>query len=115
MLKGLGALGDIGKVMKQAQEMQGKMAELQQRLETIEVEGASGAGMVRAVCTAKGVLRRVDIDPSLIKPDEAAVIQDLVVAAVNDAQDKARDRAQEEMQKLTADMGLPLPPGMFGA
>ncbi|MEM9723971.1 MAG: YbaB/EbfC family nucleoid-associated protein [Pseudomonadota bacterium] len=112
MLKGLGGLGDIGGMMKQAQEMQAKMTELQQRLETIEVEGASGAGMVKAVCTAKGALKSVSIDPSFLKPDEAAVVQDLIVAAVTDAQEKARERAQREMQELTA--GLPLPPGMFG-
>lgn len=113
MFKGLGALGDIGKVMKQAQEMQAKMAELQERLETIEVEGVAGAGMVRAVCTAKGMLKAVRIDPSLMKPDEAEVAQDLIVAAVADAQEKARERSQQEMQEITA--GLPLPPGMFGA
>ena len=114
MLKGLGALGDIGKLMGQAQEMQAKMAELQERLETIEVEGAAGAGMVRAVCTAKGALKSVSIDPSFLKPDEATVVQDLIVAAVNDAQEKARERSQQEMQQLTADMGIPMPPGMFG-
>lgn len=115
MLKGLGALGDIGKMMKQAQEMQAKMAELQEKLETIEVEGASGAGMVKAVCTAKGALKSVTVDPSLLRPDEAGVVQDLLVAAVNDAQEKAKARAQAEMQELTAGMGLPMPPGMFGA
>ena len=115
MLKGLGGLGDIGKMMKQAQEMQAKMAELQERLETIEVEGVAGAGMVKAVCSAKGVLKSVVIDPGLMKPEEAAVVQDLVVAAVSDAQEKARERSQAEMQELTAGMGIPLPPGMFGS
>lgn len=115
MLKGLGGLGDIGKMMKQAQEMQAKMAELQQKLESIEVEGVAGAGMVRAVCTAKGVLKAVTIDPSLMKPEEAEVAQDLIVAAVSDAQAKAQERAQAEMQELTSSMGLPLPPGMLGA
>lgn len=112
MLKGLGGLGDIGKMMKQAQEMQAKMAEMQERLETIEVEGSAGAGLVSAVVSAKGTLRSVRVDPSLMKPEEAEVAQDLIVAAVNDAQEKAKQRAQEEMQALTA--GLPIPPGLFG-
>lgn len=117
MLKGLGALGDIGKMMKQAQEMQAKMAELQEKLETIEVEGVAGAGMVRAICNAKGTLRNVFVDPSLLKPEEGEVMQDLIVAAVADAQEKARERAQQEMQSVTSEMGLPMPPGggMFGA
>lgn len=100
----------MGKLMKQAQEMQAKMAEMQQRLETIEVEGAAGAGMVTATCTAKGAVRGVRIDPSLMKPDDKEVLEDLIVAAVNDAQDKARERAAEEMKEITA--GLPIPPGM---
>lgn len=112
MLKGLGALGDIGKVMKQAQEMQAKLAEAQERLETIEVEGRSGAGMVLAVCTAKGALKSVTVDPSLLAGgEEKEVLEDLIVAAVNDAQTKAQERAQAEMQEITAGMGLP--PGMF--
>ena len=110
MLKGLGALGDIGQMMKQAQEMQAKMAEIQERLETIEVEGAAGAGMVTAVCTAKGALRRVAIDPSCLGSEDKEVLEDLIVAAVNDAQAKAQARAQDEMKELTA--GLPLPPGV---
>lgn len=111
MFKGLGALGDVGKMMKQAQEMQEKMAEMQARLETIEITGEAGAGLVTATCSAKGALKAVHIDPSLLKPEEAAVAQDLIVAAVADAQSKAQDRAQKEMQELTA--GLALPPGMF--
>ena len=112
MLKGLGALGDIGKLMGQAQELQQKMAELQNRLETLEVEGEAGAGMVRAVCSGKGALVRLSIDPTLVGPDEdKAVIEDLVVAAVNDAQKKAKERAQKEMATVTE--GLPIPPG-FG-
>lgn len=113
MLKGLGGLGDIGKMMKQAQEMQTKMAELQEKLETMEVSGAAGAGMVTAVCTGRGQLKSVTVDPSLFVSGDAeakAVLEDLVVAAVNDAQSKAQEKAQEEMQALTA--GLPLPPGM---
>ncbi|MCI4661596.1 MAG: YbaB/EbfC family nucleoid-associated protein [Neomegalonema sp.] len=112
MLKGLGGLGNMGKIMQQAQELQTKMAELQTRLEEIEVEGQAGAGMVKALVTCKGALRRVEIDPSLLgNADEKEVLEDLVVAAVNDAQTKAAERAQQEMQELTA--GLPIPPGMM--
>lgn len=112
MLKGLGALGDLGKLMGQAQEIQKKMAEMQERLEAMEVEGEAGAGMVKAVCNGKGALRRVTIDASLTAPGEdKAVIEDLVVGAVNDAQEKAKERAQAEMAAATE--GLPLPPG-FG-
>jgi nucleoid-associated protein EbfC len=107
MLKGLGNLGDMGKMMKAAQEMQGKMAALQEELKTITVEGESGAGMVRATATAKGELTRLDIDPSIFNPEEKEMVEDLILAAIKDAQAKAGDRAQEEMQKLAASMGLP--------
>lgn len=107
MLKGLGQLGDMAGMMRKAQEMQTKMAEAQERLETIEVEGVSGAGMVKATANAKGRLVRLDIDPSLLTPDEKAVTEDLIVAAIRDAQEKGAERAQEEIAKVTEEMGLP--------
>lgn len=107
MFKGL---GDMGKLMKQAQEMQEKLAEAQERVQAMEAEGASGGGMVRARVNGKGELRAVSIDPSLVQPDDREVLEDLIVAAVNDAQGKAQEMAQAEMAKLTE--GLPLPPGM---
>jgi nucleoid-associated protein EbfC len=110
MLKGLGGLGDMGKLMRQAQEMQGKMAEVQARLEAIEVEGEAGAGLVRAVASAKGELRRLSIDPSLFRPEEREVVEDLIVAAVKEAVGRAQAKAQEEIGKVTE--GLSLPPGM---
>ncbi|TYB89275.1 YbaB/EbfC family nucleoid-associated protein [Oceaniovalibus sp. ACAM 378] len=110
MFKGLGGLGDMGKMMKAAQDMQGKMAELQETLETITVTGESGAGLVRATATAKGVLTGLDIDPSIFNPDEKEVVEDLILAAIKDAQSKAADKSQQEMSKLTE--GLGLPPGM---
>jgi nucleoid-associated protein EbfC len=110
MLKGLGQLGDMGKLMRQAQEMQAKMAEAQGRLETIEVEGEAGAGLVKAVASAKGELRRLSIDPSLFKPEEREVVEDLIVAAVKEATARAQAKAQEELSKITE--GLNLPPGM---
>jgi nucleoid-associated protein EbfC len=110
MLKGLGQLGDMGKLMRQAQEMQAKMAEAQGRLETIEVEGEAGAGLVKAVASAKGELKRLSIDPSLFKPEEREVVEDLIVAAVKEATARAQAKAQEELSKITE--GLNLPPGM---
>ncbi|MEL7463538.1 MAG: YbaB/EbfC family nucleoid-associated protein [Pseudomonadota bacterium] len=107
MFKGL---GDMGKLMKQAQEMQTKMAEAQAALDDVEVEGESGAGMVKAVASAKGALKRLTIDPSLFNPDDKEVVEDLIVAAVKDAQEKAQTAAQEEMAKITD--GMALPPGM---
>ena len=110
MLKGLGGLGDMAKMMKAAQEMQGKMAEMQEKLETIEVVGESGAGLVKATCSAKGELRALDIDPSIFQPDEKEVVEDLILAAIKDAQTKAQDRSQAEMAKIGEELGLP--PGM---
>ncbi|HEV8033652.1 YbaB/EbfC family nucleoid-associated protein [Yoonia sp.] len=110
MLKGLGGLGDMAKMMKQAQEMQGKMAQMQDDLENIIVEGVSGAGLVKATATAKGELKGLDIDPSIFNGDDKEVVEDLILAAIKDAQGKATARAQEEMSKLTE--GLGLPPGM---
>jgi nucleoid-associated protein EbfC len=110
MLKGLGQLGDMAKIMKQAQEMQSKMAEAQNRLDDIEVVGEGGAGMVRVTASAKGVVKALSIDPSLFQPAEREVVEDLIVAAIQDAQLRAQDAAQKEMGKLTE--GLNLPAGM---
>jgi len=110
MLKGLGQFGDMAKLMKQAQEMQAKMAEAQARLDAIEVVGEAGAGLVKATASAKGELRRLSIDPSLFQPEEREVVEDLIVAAVQDAQGRAAEAAQAEMAKVTE--GLSLPPGM---
>lgn len=110
MLKGLGGLGDMAGMMKKAQEMQSKMAEMQDELENISVTGESGAGLVKATATAKGVLTGLDIDPSIFNPDEKEVVEDLILAAIKDAQGKAAEKAQSEMGKLTEGMGLP--PGM---
>ncbi|PUB10831.1 YbaB/EbfC family nucleoid-associated protein [Yoonia sediminilitoris] len=110
MLKGLGGLGDMAKMMKQAQEMQGKMAQMQEELENVMVTGESGAGLVKATATAKGELKALDIDPSIFNGDDKEVVEDLILAAIKDAQTKASERAQEEMGKLTE--GLGLPPGM---
>ena len=110
MLKGLGGLGDMAKMMKAAQEMQGKMTQMQDDLQLIIVEGQSGAGLVRATATAKGELKSLSIDPSIFNGTDKEVAEDLILAAIKDAQAKAADRAQTEMSKLTD--GLGLPPGM---
>ena len=110
MLKGLGQLGDMAKIMKQAKEMQEKMAEAQESLDQIRVEGEAGAGMVKATATAKGELVGLNIDPSIFSAEDKEVVEDLILAAVKDAQARAAEAAQEEMSKVTE--GLQLPPGM---
>lgn len=107
MLKGLGQLGDMAKMMKAAQEMQTRMTELQENLTRISVTGTAGAGLVTAVATAKGELTALNIDPSIFNADDKEVVEDLILAAIKDAQKRAAERSQEEMQKLTADLGLP--------
>jgi DNA-binding YbaB/EbfC family protein len=107
MLKGLGALGDMAGMMKKAQEMQGKMAQMQDDMQNIMVTGESGAGLVKAVCSAKGDLKSLDIDPSIFNSDEKEVVEDLILAAIKDAQAKAAERAREEMAKITEGLGLP--------
>ncbi len=107
MLKGLGGLGDMAKMMKSAQEMQAKMTAMQEDLNAITVVGESGAGLVRATATAKGELTALEIDPSIFNPDEKEVVEDLILAAIKDAQMKASDRSQQEMSRLTESMGLP--------
>tara|TARA_B100000459_G_C8570805_1_gene198577 strand:+ start:337 stop:660 length:324 start_codon:yes stop_codon:yes gene_type:complete len=101
---------NLGQLMKQAQEMQEKMAEMQESLVAIEIEGFAGAGLVTVVLNGKGEMRRLKIDPSLVKPEDAEILEDLIVAAHNDAKSKIEMRVQEETQKLMG--GLPLPSGM---
>ena len=107
MLKGLGNLGDMAGMMKKAQEMQTKMAEMQDALHSVAVIGESGAGLVKATATAKGELTALDIDPSIFNGDDKEVVEDLILAAIKDAQAKASERSQQEVAKLTEGMGLP--------
>ena len=107
MFKGLGNLGDMAGMMKKAQQMQTRMAELQDNLHSMTVTGESGAGLVKATASAKGDLKSLDIDPSIFNGDDKEVVEDLILAAVKDAQAKAAERAQEEMTKLTEGLGLP--------
>lgn len=107
MFKGLGQMGDMAKMMKAAQEMQQKMADLQEDMHNMMVEGVSGAGLVKATCSAKGELKALDIDPSIFNSDEKEVVEDLILAAIKDAQQRATQKAEDEMSKLTEEMGLP--------
>ncbi|MEM5477498.1 YbaB/EbfC family nucleoid-associated protein [Pacificibacter sp. AS14] len=107
MLKGLGGLGDMAGMMKKAQQMQQDMADMQEQLENVTVVGESGAGLVKATANAKGTLTGLDIDPSIFHPDEKEVVEDLILAAIKDAQAKASTKAQSEMAKLTEGLGLP--------
>ena len=107
MLKGLGQLGDMAKMMKQAQEMQEKVTQMQDDLHNILVTGESGAGLGKATATAKGDLKALDIDPSIFVPSEKEVAEDLILAAIKDAQAKASEKAQAEMGKITEGLGLP--------
>ncbi|MBS56784.1 MAG: YbaB/EbfC family nucleoid-associated protein [Rickettsiales bacterium] len=101
---------NIGNMMKQAQQLQKKMAEAQEKLNSIEVEGASGGGVVKVFATAKGEIKRISLDQSLLTPEDKEITEDLIVAAINDAKQKADMAAQEEMKSVTG--GMPLPPGM---
>jgi len=100
---------DLGKLMKQAQELQEKMGKLQDDLARIEIEGIAGGGMVRVTLSGKGELKGVKIDPSLLQPSDAEMLEDLIIAAHNDAKKKTEERVQHETQGLLG--GLPLPPG----
>ena len=101
--------GGLAGLMKQAQQMQESMKKAQEQLATIEVEGQSGAGLVKVVMTCKHDVRRISIDPSLLG-DDKEMLEDLVAAAVNDAVRRVETTTQEKMSGLTA--GLNLPPGM---
>ena len=103
-------MADFLGLMKQAAQLQSKMQEMQAELDTITVEGAAGGGMVSVTLSAKGDLKAVRIDPSLIKPEEKEIVEDLIVAAHADARRKAETVMQDKMKGLTG--GLPLPPGM---
>lgn len=96
-------------IMKMAQDAQAELQKATENLDTIEVEGISGGGLVRVRASAKGRIIGIDIDESLLQPSEKQMVEDLVAAAFNDARSKADQRAAAEMQKVTS--GLPMPPG----
>ena len=101
---------DLMGMMKQVKDMQARMQKMQEELAQVEVSGQSGGGLVKVTLDGKGNMRRVAIDPSLMKPDETEILEDLVVAATQDAKAKAENALQEKMSEVTG--GLPLPPGM---
>jgi nucleoid-associated protein EbfC len=101
---------NFASMMKQAQELQGRMAEMQAEMERARIEGQSGGGLVVVTLNGKGDLAGVKIDPSLAKPEEVEILEDLIVAAHTDAKAKVERLMQEKMESLTG--GLPLPPGM---
>ena len=101
---------NLSQMMKQAQEMQSRMADMQTRLETVEIDGVAGAGMVKITLNGKGDMRRIAIDPKLLDPAEREMLEDLIVAAHNDAKSRIEAHMQQEMSALTG--GLKLPPGM---
>ncbi|KPF94268.1 nucleoid-associated protein [Rhodopseudomonas sp. AAP120] len=103
-------MADFLGMMKQAAQLQSKMKAMQDELDQIEVEGLSGGGLVKVRMTAKMEVRGISIDPSLVKPDEVGVLEDLVIAALGDAHRKAEAAMQEKMKALTG--GLGLPPGL---
>lgn len=100
---------NIGQMMKQAQEMQSKMTEMQDKLAEMEVMGSSGAGMIEITLTGKSDVRKIKIDPSLLDPSDAEVVEDLIVAAFNDAKAKVEATVSGKMSEMTG--GLQLPPG----
>ena len=101
---------DLGGLMKQAQQLQSKMADMQAELEDLEVEGISGGGLVKVRLNGKGAMKGVEVDPSLLKPDEAEIVEDLIVAAHAEARGKMEQATADKMKEVTG--GLPLPPGM---
>jgi DNA-binding YbaB/EbfC family protein len=101
---------NLGNMLKEAQKLQSKMADMQAKLAETELSGAAGGGMVNVTVNGKGEMRSIKIDPSLADPTEIEVLEDLIVAAFNDAKSRLETFLQEEMGKMTG--GLSLPPGM---
>ncbi len=101
---------DLFGMMKQAQQIQERMQQMQEELAAMEIGGEAGGGMVRVTLNGKGELKGLRIDPSLMKPDETEIVEDLIVAAAADAKTKVESQMQGKMQELTG--GLPLPPGL---
>jgi DNA-binding YbaB/EbfC family protein len=100
---------NLGQMMKQVQDVQARMADMQEKLADLEIEGSAGGGAVKAKMNGKGVMRAIKIDPSLVNPAEVEMLEDLIVAALNDAKTKVDAEAQARMSEVTG--GLNLPPG----
>lgn len=104
------SMKDFSSMMKQAQELQGRMQQMQAEMETMECAGTSGAGLVTVTLNGKGDMKALKVDASLLKPDEGEILEDLIVAAHADAKAKLERELQDKMKSMTG--GLPLPPGM---
>jgi len=98
---------NIGNMMKQAQQLQKKMQEAQEKLKSIEVEGVSGGGLVKVISTAKGEIKRISIDDSILKPEEKEITEDLIVAAHNNAKAQLKSKTSEEISRATGGFGIP--------
>ena len=99
--------GNINEMMKQAKNMQAKMAAVEELLETLEVEGGAGGGLIKITASGKGMIKTLKIDPSLLDPQEGEVLEDLLVAALHDVQTKVDALAADEMGKVTGSLKLP--------
>jgi len=104
------AIGDLMGMMKQAKELQARMEAMQEEIAALEIEGSAGGGLVKVVMNGKGEMRSISIDPSLLKPEEAEIVEDLIVAASREARAKAEEALAGKMREMTG--GLPLPPGL---
>ncbi len=103
-------MNNMSQIMKQAKAMQDKMAEMQKKIEEMEIEGNSGGGVVKVVMNGKHELKKIDIDASLMNPDESEVLEDLIVAAINDVNKKIAENMSNQLGSLSS--GMDLPPGM---
>jgi DNA-binding YbaB/EbfC family protein len=99
--------GGLGNMMKQVQQMQAKMAEMQAELENAEIEATAGGGMVKVVVNGKGDLKDITIDPEVVDPEDVEMLQDLIIAAINQAKEKAAEIQQEQMSGLTGGLNIP--------
>jgi len=99
--------GGLGNMMKQVQQMQAKMAEMQAQLEQAEIEGSAGGGMVKVVVNGKNEIRSIAIDPEVVNRDDVEMLQDLIVAALNQAREKSQEIQQQQMASLTGGLSLP--------
>jgi nucleoid-associated protein EbfC len=109
--RGMGGLGDMAKLMKDMQKMQQGMLDAQEELQSARVEATAGGGAVKAIVNGKGRLVDIEIKPEAVDPDDVEMLQDLLVTAIKEAEEKAEAMETEKMQGLTA--GMPVPPGLF--
>jgi nucleoid-associated protein EbfC len=109
--RGFGGLGDMAKLMKDMQKMQQTMLDAQEELQTTRVEATAGGGVVKAVVNGKGRLMDLEIKPEAVDPDDVEMLQDLIVTAIKEAEERAEEMEKTKMESLTA--GMPVPPGLF--